>query len=104
MKKKEFITDIKKLIKDNDGYGLQKYFEQDNDGACPCFEGKKEIDGIKIRVWGRCWRVSEIGKQDLHIYSKAPKEFLEEIGKWVKKALDKQKWYSPYTLIIHKLK
>lgn len=101
--KKEFITDIKNIIKDSDGYGLQKYFDIDNEGGCPCFKGRKKIDGNWIKVWGKCWRVSD-NMQDLHIYGKADRLFLEEIGKWVKKALDKQKWYNPYTLIIHKLK
>ena len=89
---------MKKIIKND--RGLQVYFEPDWEGTCPCFEGKIKIDDKIIKVWGRCWRVSD-NEQDLHIYGKDIK-FNEEIGKWIKKALDKQEWYSPYTLIIHK--
>jgi len=96
---KELISDLKKECPD--GWGVQKYFEPDNDGSCPCFEGKVKLKEGTLHVWGRCWRVSK-NSQDLHIWGTLKKPELEKIGKVIKKLLDKQKWYSDYTLIYSK--
>ena len=83
-----------KEIEDSGGFGVQKLFEDDYEGSCPCFSGKFRVDDQDCEVWGRCWRVSDKG-QDLHIF--APKE----IGEAIKRCLDKQEWYQEYTIIKH---
>ena len=90
-------TFIKKL-KEIEDYGMQKFWDDTYDGACPCFSGEKTIDGKKVKVWGRCWRVSD-NRQDLIMYAE-DRKLLKVIAKEVKRALDAQKWYNPYTLIV----
>jgi hypothetical protein len=94
---KELLKQIKSF---KDGWGIQKLFDPDFEGSCPCFCGKVKVDGKTLRVWGRCWRVSK-NDQDLHIGGTLSKEDLLVIGTAIKKALDKQNWHNPYTLIIH---
>lgn len=83
-------------ILENGGWGLQKLFDKDNDGGCPCFSGKFKLGGKICEVQGRCWRVSEKG-QDLHIYCHN-----NEIIKLIKECLDAQEWYQKYTIIKHR--
>jgi len=94
MKKKEFINKLKQVSI----YGVQKFFEPDNDGSCPCFQGKVKLDEGTLQVWGRCWRVSK-NAQDLHVWGTLPKKDNKEIAEIIKKKLDKQKWYNPYTIM-----
>jgi len=96
---KELIADLKE--KCPDGYGVQEYFEPENEGGCPCFEGKVKLKEGTLHVWGRCWRVSE-NQQDLHVWGTLKRPQLEKVGKVVKRLLDKQKWYSSYKLIYGK--
>jgi len=93
MEKKEIKERIDKIISEG-GFGLQRLFDKEYDGSCPCFDGILKIDGKDFAVQGRCWRVSE-NKQDLHYYGD------DEIANKIKEALDKQEWYNPYTLIKH---
>jgi len=79
-------------------WDMQKFWDKDWDDSCPCFEGTKIVDGKKVYVRGECWRVSH-NPQDLHICGELDKDALLKIAKAVKKALDKQKWYKPYTIV-----
>lgn len=80
---------------------VQSFFDLDDDGSCPCFEADIKIDGEKVKIWGRCWRVSK-NAQDLIITTTLPTEKAQLIGEAIKKKLDKQEWYNPYTVIIKK--
>ena len=82
-------------IKTYDGY-IQKFFEKDYEGSCPCFSGKRTEGGKSVNVRGRCWRVSEFA-QDLYVWGDHPD--LKKIGRAIKKNLDDQEWYNPYTII-----
>ena len=94
MKKENLLKKLKEL-EDAGGNGVQEIFDKGNSGSCPCFDGRFIVDGKKCEVWGRCWRVSN-NIQDLHIL--APKEIREAI----KRCLDAQEWYNPYTIIEHR--
>ena len=76
-------------------YG-QVVFEEEFWGSCPCACGSIDVDGFPVSVWCRCWRVSE-NDQDLHIYTEHPKK--NRIAYLLKKNLDAQEWYNPYTVI-----
>lgn len=92
----EFLKDLKGLEKDF--YNLQKYFELDHEASCPCFSSKLLIDDKLFKVHGSCWRVSNEG-QELRIYSELPQKTTILLANKIKKILDKQKWYNPYTII-----
>ncbi len=96
MKLATFIKQLEEL----DCHSVQSFFEKDSDGGCPCFSGRKTIDGKKLHVWGRCWRVSE-NVQDLNIWSDLPTKDRNKIAHIIKKLLDEQEWYNPYTIIYH---
>ena len=70
--------------------------EKDYDGHCPCSSVELEIDGFKFGYRSRCWRVSE-NSQDLIIWGNHPDKV--ELAELVKKKLDEQEWYNPYTII-----
>lgn len=91
---KDILLQKLKKIEEEGGYGVQKLFEDDYDGACPCFSGEFILDDEHCEVWGRCWRVSD-NSQDLHVMM--PKE----VAKAIKRCLDAQKWYNKYTIIEH---
>ena len=92
--KSSLLKAIQKLKDENDGYGIQKMFETENDGGCPCFSASFVVDGKLNEVHGRCHRVSQ-NVQDLHFFGDI------EIGNAIKSCLDEQQWYNSYTLIIH---
>lgn len=90
---------MSKILEEVNGiedWGMQSYWDKDNDGGCPCFSGVKTENGKTIGVMGRCWRVSN-NDQDLYVWGDHPK--LKQIAKSVKRALDAQEWYNPYTII-----
>ncbi len=87
-------TFIKKIESMDYPQKLDKQYE----GSCPCFWYDGKIDGKKISIHGRCWRVSE-NAQDLHISGELPKKDLKEIAEIIKSKLDAQEWYNPYTII-----
>jgi hypothetical protein len=78
---------------------IQVFFEKDWVGSCPCFYGFKTLEGKKLYVRGLCWRVSK-NAQDLYVWGEV--DNLKDIGEAIKKRLDRQKWYNPYTLILRK--
>lgn len=88
---------IEKLKTIND-FGMQEFWDKNFNGACPCFNGEKTVDGKTIGFWGRCWRVSDNG-QDLHVWGTIDLKNKRLIAKEVKRALDAQEWYMPYTII-----
>jgi hypothetical protein len=94
---------IKKLLSDLraiEDRGMQPYWQDNWDCSCPCFFGRKNIGKEHINVVGLCWRVSEsTDAQDLYIWGTVSQNILEIVGNEVKRALDAQKWYSPYKLI-----
>jgi len=97
MKTTELIKDLKATCPT--GWGVQRYFEEDNDGGCPCFQGKVKLDEGTLKVWGKCWRVAS-HKQDLIISGTLPKKLKVKVGNVIRILLNKQKWYLRYTLII----
>jgi len=100
MKLENFLKKMEKM-KSEDFFGIQYYFEKGYDGHCPCFNGKFKIDGKKYAVWGRCWRVSD-NVQDLNIFTKSrAKKKTMQIAEAIKKILDAQEWYNPYTIQIN---
>jgi hypothetical protein len=68
-------------------------------GSCPCFLADLDIDGQRLHIDGRCWRVSE-HEQDLYVWGELPAEDLERVGAAVKAKLDAQHWYNPYTVTL----
>jgi len=97
MKSTELIKNLKATCPD--GWGVQRYFEKDYEGDCPCFLGKVKLDEGTLKVNGRCWRVAK-NDQDLIISGTLPKKLKVKIGNVIRILLNKQKWYSRYTLII----
>ena len=91
-------TLVSKINSFEDGWGIQKFWEKDFEGACPCFSASKRVENTTVNVWGRCWRVSD-NTQDLYVWGTLAKKDLIKIANALKKALDKQKWYNPYTII-----
>ena len=89
---KKILLEKLKSIEEDGGYGVQELFDKKYEGACPCFSGSINVDGKPFDVWGRCWRTSE-NLQDLHYFGD------KEIAEAVKRCLDAQEWYNPYTLI-----
>lgn len=83
-------------VKALDSFEVFTFWDKDNDGGCPCFEGKRTENGKTVHVWGCCWRVSE-NAQDLHVWGDHPD--LKKIARATKKALDATEWYNPYTII-----
>lgn len=84
------------------GHYPQGLFDKGEDnegweGSCPCFSGKFEVDDYPAYIWGRCWRVSD-NDQDLYLYTDHPRR--RQLGNAIKKQLDAQEWYHPYTLIL----
>ena len=79
-------------------WGVQEYWDRCFDGSCPCFSGQKVVEGKKIGFTGRCWRVSK-NDQDLYVWGEWDKKTLRKVAKEVKRALDNQKWYNPYSII-----
>lgn len=70
----------------------------DWDACCPCSWWEGEVDGYKLGIATRCWRVSETNEfQDLHIWGDLP--YIKEIAEMLKYALDKQEWYNQYRII-----
>lgn len=88
MSKEEFI----KKIKDNSPQSLDGNYE----GSCPCSWISVKIGRYKFDYTTRCWRISD-NPQDLIISSKHPDKI--ELAEAIKKELDKQEWYNPYTII-----
>lgn len=66
------------------------------DGGCPCATVKLKVDGHDFCFRSRCWRVSH-NVQDLYVWGDHPK--LKKLAEAVKKNLDAQEWYNPYTII-----
>ena len=99
MQLKTFIEELKTI----DDWGVQKFFNPEDGGGCPCFNGTKIIDDEVLKVWGRCWRVSD-NLQDLHIAGTLEEKDLQKIAKIIKRKLDRQKWYNPYTIIYDSMK
>ncbi len=100
MKVETFIKKLKLI----ENYHIQTFFDKEYGGACPCFSGSKTIDGKKLYVWGRCWRVSDsFGAQELHVGGELDKKTIRVIAKIIKKALDAQKWYNTYRIYYHDL-
>jgi hypothetical protein len=91
MKKSTFL----KLIKEQYPQSLDNEY----DGGCPCSKWKGIIDGKEFGFKTRCWRVSD-NLQDLYIWGDHPE--IQELAKALKKQLDNQEWYNPYTIIYHK--
>ena len=79
-------------------YG-QKIYDPDFEGTCPCADGDVIVDNYPVHFWSRCWRVSD-NAQDLYVFTDHPK--IKTIAKAVKKNLDAQEWYNPYTIITGK--
>lgn len=73
----------------------------DYEGSCPCGTVELKIDGYDFCFHSRCWRVSK-NEQDLHIWGNHPD--LKELAEAVKKNLDEQEWYNPYTIIYGEFK
>jgi len=73
--------------------------DKDYDGGCLCGGGEVELPQGVVGFHARCWRVSE-NVQDLHIWGTHPD--LKDWAKKIKKALDDQEWYNPYTIIYDK--
>lgn len=90
-------TFLKKLRETDD---MQRFWSSEYEGSCPCFWGEKIVDGETVGFHGRCWRVSD-HSQDLYAWG-TDKKFTKEVAQIVKKALDEQKWYNPYTIIYKK--
>ena len=79
---------------------VQSLFKPDYGGSCPCSMGSLTIDGHRVKIHTRCWRVSDnigSGYQDLRIKTKHPEK--EKIADLLKRELDSQKWYNPYKVI-----
>lgn len=93
MKLDELLSDLEKI----ENYGVQDYLDHDFDGACPCFEAELEVDGHKVKIVGRCWRVSE-NDQDLIVETDHPAA--RQIAEAIKRPLDAQEWYSQYTVVL----
>lgn len=91
--KEEFLMALKKE------HFAQKIGDKDFDCGCPCGGGEVLIDGKKFGFSARCWRTSE-NAQDLYIWGGHPAE--KELARAVKRNLDKQEWYNPYTIIYKK--
>jgi hypothetical protein len=92
--KKELLLKKLQTIENVGGFGVQALLDKEADGGCPCFSAKMKVDGEPFEVWGRCWRVSE-NVQDLNYYGS------KEVAEAIKRCLDAQQWYNPYTLIEH---
>ena len=75
--------------------------DKDYDGACPCFSVTKTIEGKRVHILGRCWRVSE-NMQDLYVWGNLPERDLRRVGRELKKQLDKQEWYNKYTVMLRR--
>lgn len=91
-KKDNLLNKLRKIYKEDSGYGVQGLFDTAFGGSCPCADGIFIVDGKKNRATSRCWRVSE-SNQDFHFYGD------REIGKAIWHCLNKQRWYDRYTLI-----
>jgi hypothetical protein len=97
------------LIKEINKFELniQKYFDKKFDGACPCFWGRKSVEGYYITLHGHCWRTTgnslvggcKCSFNGLHIKSKMPLKKLKPIIKAIKEQLDSQKWYSEWEVV-----
>jgi hypothetical protein len=89
---------------------VQKIWEKDWDGGCPCSAGEIMIGDHPYHIETNCWRVCEYDEvQDVRIYRTDKKldelnhEELQEIGEFgwaLVKALNKQEWYNPYRFLI----
>lgn len=99
MKLEQFLKEIK------DADYIYSYLDKDFEGSCPCFHGKKKIDGELVYFDAHCWRTtinSIVGGCDcpysgIHIKSKLPRKDLLKIGRVVKRKLDEGGW-SHWTL------
>ncbi len=97
----EQLLDTVLRIKEEDhGYGTQALFSKDFDGGCPCANGWLRIDGKKVNIKSRCWRVSQSARQGLIIGGEGDKKFRKRVGNIIKLGLDAQEWYNPYTVIL----
>lgn len=95
------MSELNAVIKELESlepWEVQGFFDPDYDGACPCFYGRKVIDGDALYVNGRCWRVSS-NAQDLRVSGTLDQPALEHIAGIIKEKLDEQEWYNPYTII-----
>jgi hypothetical protein len=102
MTKQGFLKKMASLA-DDGGWGTQNFFDPNDDGGCPCFCGSIKIDGKMLYVNGKCWRVSD-NDQDLYVWGEFTKKELREYAESIKKALDAQEWYNPYTIIYEESK
>lgn len=97
------IEDLIALINRTQPDDIQSLFEKSWEGTCPCFWGSRLVSGHRLYIHGRCWRVSVVGNQDLHVWGIFAKNDLRRVGEALKRKLDAQKWYNPYTIILGKL-
>lgn len=104
MKLEQFLKEIKEA-----DY-IYSYLDKNFNGSCPCFRGKKKIEGAWVYFNAHCWRTtinSYVGGCDcpysgIHLKSKLPRKDLLKIGRAVKKILNDMKW-SEWTLKIDKV-
>jgi hypothetical protein len=90
-------------INSMDCYKVQTYFERTNDHHCPCFYGRKKIDGKMITFDGRCWRLVKGYNQTVTVSGSLSRSKLQAISDAIAAKLTEQKWYRPYdALIIYK--
>ncbi|GEM_PF-3282544 len=102
------INDLIKEVESLDEWDVQKHFDKDYDGGCPCFWSRRKVDGRMIEIHGHCWRTTGDGIRGscncayngLHVTGKLPRKDLMKIARAFKKKLDKQEWYSPYDLVV----
>lgn len=95
----QLLDTILKIKEEDHGYGTHQLFDRGFDGGCPCAEGYLRIDGKKVTIWSRCWRVSK-SQQDLIIGGDGDRKFRMRVGNIIKLGLDAQEWYAPYTVFL----
>lgn len=94
MKFSTFLSKLKAL----EDHEVFRFWDKDFEAACPCFMGSRLVDGKRVYVHGRCWRVSK-NDQDLYVWGDLSKDELTQVAAETKRALDETKWYAPYTVI-----
>lgn len=92
---------LAELLADIQSRECPQTLDPDYIGSCPCFVASVKVDGHKVWLEGRCWRVSQYtNPQDLIVAGDLPDEQLRQIGEALKTQLDQQEWYAPYEVSV----
>ena len=89
------------LIARIEGGHYPQVLDEDYSGSCPCFSVNLILEEGDIFLVGRCWRISTgpQGQQDLHVWGDdLSQAALTTIAVALKRKLDAQEWYGPYTI------